>query len=166
MKESTGVSKMFRVLKKNLRVLRSGTIDSIKKIEATAKKSGDDPVVKLSKQERKNLQARITEINTLADSLQKDLIAEVKGNTSKLKAEIENLNRLKDAADSNSYLLEYKKKDLLLKTQEIENAYDEISAKNKELLASNRSTGGRVENCQRRIRKENRVTARSIRLPA
>src|SRR5258706_6705361 len=133
MKESSRVPKIFRTLKKSLRVLRLGAIDSIKNIEATAKKTGDDPVVKLSKQERKNLQARIAEINTLADSLQKDLIAEVKGNTSKLKAEIENLNRQRDAADSNSYLLEYKKRDLLLKTEELENAYDEISAKNKEL---------------------------------
>lgn len=127
------VPKLFKSLKKNLRVLRSGTIDSIKKIEATAKKAGDDSVVKLSKLEKKNLQARIAEISALADNLQKDLIAEVKGSTSKLKSEIENLNRLKDAADSNSYLLEYKKRDLLLKTEELENAYDEISAKNKEL---------------------------------
>jgi signal transduction histidine kinase len=133
MKQSTGVSKIFKTLKRNLRLLRSDAVDSIKKIEVTAKKSGDGPVVKLTKLEKKNLQIRITEINTLADDLQKDLIAEVKGNTTKLKAEIENLNRLKDAADSNSYLLEYKKRDLLIKTQELENAYDEISAKNKEL---------------------------------
>jgi signal transduction histidine kinase len=133
MKESLRVSKIFRTLKKSLRVLKSGTADSIRKIEAAAKKMGDKPVVQLSKQEKKNLQSRIAEITTLADTLQKDLIMELKGNTTKLKAEIENLNRLRDAADSNSYLLEYKKKDLLMKTQELENAYDEISAKNKEL---------------------------------
>jgi len=133
MKESIGVSKMFRVLKKNLRLLRSGAVNSIKNIEATAKKSGDDPVIKLSKQEKKSIEAQFIEINALAESLQKDLVEEVKRNNKKLKIEIENLNHLKDAADSNSFLLEYKKKDLLIKTEELENAYDEISAKNKEL---------------------------------
>src|SRR5689334_25390045 len=103
MKESTGVSKIFRTLKKSVRSLRSSAVDSIKKIEMVAKKSGDKPVIKLSKEERKNLESRIAEINALADSLQKDLITEVKSNTSKLKVEIENLNRLKDAADSNSF---------------------------------------------------------------
>ncbi|MBI1769981.1 MAG: hypothetical protein HYR67_16570 [Bacteroidetes bacterium] len=134
MKESTGVSKIFRILKKNIRLLRSGAVDTIRKIEATAKKTGDVQVIRLSKQEKKNLKAKINEINALADNLQKDLIAEVKNNTTKLKTEIENLNRQRDAADSNSYLLEYKKKDLLLKTEELESAYDEISNKNKELM--------------------------------
>lgn len=135
MKEPIGVSKIFRTLKKSVRSLRASAIDSIKKIETVAKKSGDKPVIKLSKEERKNLESRIAEINVLADNLQKDLITEVKSNTSKLKIEIENLNRLKDAADSNSFLLEYKKKDLLIKTEELESANEEISKKNKELVA-------------------------------
>lgn len=135
MKEPIGVSKIFKTLKKNIRALRAGAVASIKKIEATARKTGNDQVVKLTKQERKNLEAKILEISELANGLQKDLTDQVKGNTSKFKFEIENLNRLKDAADSNSFLLEYKKKDLLLKTEELESANDEISKINKELLA-------------------------------
>lgn len=116
-------------------MLHAGVVDSFKKIESAARKEGDDKVVKLTKQEKKNLDAKIIQIHELADSLQKEVVAEVKGNTFKLKSEIENLNRLKDAADSNSFLLEYKKKDLLLKTDELESANEEISKKNKELIA-------------------------------
>ncbi len=134
MKVSNEVSKIFRTLKKNIRSLRLAAVDSIRRIEKVAQKSHDRPVIKLSKEEKKNLVKRITEINTLADGLQKDLIAEVKSNTSKLKIEIQKLNRQRDAADSNNFLLEYKKKDLLIKTDELESAYDEISKKNKELM--------------------------------
>src|SRR5690242_5929628 len=145
MKESAGVSKIFKALNKDIRALHSGAISAIKKIEATAKKSGNDQIVKLTKQERKSLEARILEIRELADGLQKDLTDEVKGNTSKLKIEIENLNRLKDAADSNSFLLEYKKKDLLLKTDELESANDEISKINRELLAQRQQIDRQAE---------------------
>jgi signal transduction histidine kinase len=121
------------------------TFGSIKRIETSAKKEGDVRVAKLTKVEKKNLEIKIQEINELADSLHKDLIEEVKGNTSKLKNEIENLNRLKDAADSNSFLLEYKKKDLLLKTEELESANDEISKINKELLSQRQQIDRQAE---------------------
>ncbi|HTH57107.1 MAG TPA: ATP-binding protein [Cyclobacteriaceae bacterium] len=135
MKEHAGVSKIFKTLKKNIRTLRAEAAGSLKKIEAAAKKASDNSVAKLAKQEKKNLDAKILEINKLTDGLQKDLLADVKQSTSILKTEIENLNRQKDAADSNSFLLEYKKNDLLLKTDELESANEEVSKKNKELLA-------------------------------
>lgn len=135
MKESIGVLKIFRTLKKDIRSLRLAVVDSIKKIEKVARKSDDKPVIKLSKEVKKNFVGRIAEINSLADNLQKDLTAEVKSNTTKLKIEIQNLNRQRDAADSNNFLLEYKKQNLLIKAEELENAYEEISNKNKELMA-------------------------------
>jgi len=135
MKEPIGVSKIFKTIKKNIRALRAEAVGSIKKIESAAKKAGQTQIAKLTKQERKNLETKILEFNELAEGLQKDLVTEIKDNTSKNKKEIENLNRLKDAADSNSFLLEYKKKDLLLKTEELESANDEISKINNELLA-------------------------------
>jgi len=145
MKEPIAVVKIFKTLKRNVRTLHAGAVGAIKKIESVAKKEGDTRLVKLTKQEKKKLDAKIIEINELTDSLQKDLLTEVKGNTSKLKIEIENLNRLKDAADSNSFLLEYKKKDLLLKTDELESANDEISKKNKELLAQRQQIDRQAE---------------------
>lgn len=145
MMEPIGLSKIFKTLKKNIRTLHAGALGSIKKIESFAGKAGDERVVKLAKQEKKRLEEKILEINKLTDCLQKDLLAEVKGSTSKLKTEIENLNRLKDAADSNTFLLEYKKKDLLLKTDELESANEEISKKNKELLAQRQQIDRQAE---------------------
>lgn len=145
MKESIGVSKIFKTLKKTIRSVRLGAVASVKRIEASAKKAGNAQLVKVTRLERKNIEAKIREIDEVADSLQKDLAAEVKGNTSKLKIEIENLNRLKDAADSNSFLLEYKKKDLLIKTEELESANDEISKINKALLAQRQQIDRQAE---------------------
>lgn len=145
MKELIGVSRIFKTLKKNIRALRAETLGSIKKIESAAKKTGDVQVTKLVKQERKVIEAKILEINELADGLQKDLAADVKDSTSKLRREIDQLNRQKDAADSNSFLLEYKKKDLLLKTDELESANDEVSKINKELLAQRQQIDRQAE---------------------
>src|SRR2546421_3472191 len=106
MKEPIAVAKIFKVFKRNIRMLHASAVDALRKIESTAKEEGDDKVIKLTKVERKNFDAKILEINELTDCQQKDLLAEVKSSTSKLKIEIESLNRLKDAADSNSFLLE------------------------------------------------------------
>lgn len=54
--------------------------------------------------------------------------------TVRLEKQIEVLNKSKDMLMSDNLLLEYKKKDLLLLTQKLEEAYDEISAKNQELI--------------------------------
>jgi|GEM_PF-2958143 len=134
MSPSSGVSKVFRQIKNNIRTVRSDVSKAMKKFESAGRKTGNKSLITLSKAERKSLDDHFTDILLLSDSLQKELTAEMKKNTEKLEFEIMKLNRLKDAADSNSLLLEYKKKDLQLEAQEIENAYDEISAKNKELL--------------------------------
>ncbi len=44
-------------------------------------------------------------------------------------------NALEDTVASNNYLLEYKRKDLLVQTDELQDALDEISVQNKELTA-------------------------------
>ena len=55
--------------------------------------------------------------------------------TLKLKDEIENLRKENDTIVSNNYLLEYKKKDLLVLADNLEEAYEEIAEKNKLIVA-------------------------------
>ncbi len=133
------LSKIFTTLKKNIRLLRLNAIDSVKKIETAAKETGNKSLIRISKEERKNLAVKITEINLLADRLQKDAIAEVKNNAAKRRSEIGSLYRQIDAADSNSFLLEYKKKELLLKQEELDKQADELRVANEELKTKSES---------------------------
>lgn len=64
-----------------------------------------------------------------------DKILKEQSNADKLKQQVELLRKENDTIVSNNYLLEYKKKDLLVLADNLEEAYDEISEKNKEILA-------------------------------
>ncbi|GHN01630.1 hypothetical protein WSM22_31190 [Cytophagales bacterium WSM2-2] len=145
MYRANGVSKVFQQLKKNLRFIKASTASGIKKIESAAKKSGDARLLKVSKTEKKNIEEKMAELMTVTKALETELTDEVRQSILKLKEEITNLSRQKDAADSNSLLLEYKKKDLQLKAQEIENAYDDIAARNKELLVQQKEIERQTE---------------------
>ncbi|MGC4022776.1 MAG: hypothetical protein QM734_12930 [Cyclobacteriaceae bacterium] len=90
MKESKGVSKIFKTLKKNIRSLRLGTVGSLKKIESASKKLKDKPLLKLTKEQKKDIEAKFNDIDELTGNLQKELANQVKHDTAKLKSEIEN----------------------------------------------------------------------------
>lgn len=64
-----------------------------------------------------------------------DKILKEQSNADKLNQQVELLRKENDTIVSNNYLLEYKKKDLLVLADNLEEAYDEISEKNKEILA-------------------------------
>jgi signal transduction histidine kinase len=61
-------------------------------------------------------------------------LADIQEKTASLEKEISKLHRTKDTLVSDNLLLEYKKKDLLLLTNKLEEANSEISVKNQELL--------------------------------
>ena len=65
--------------------------------------------------------------------------------TGDLRKEVDQLRKANDTVVSNNYLLEYKKKDLMLLADNLEEAYEEISQKNEELREQKRQISEQTE---------------------
>ena len=103
------------------------------KVEKLALDSGDTKISAFIAKERKKVNGTLAKISTCSADLLPSFQQELKKRTKRLEAKVSTLNKAKDALVSNNYLLEYKKNDLLVLTTKLEDAYEEISLKNKEL---------------------------------
>ena len=99
----------IRQLAKEIRSSKSALIKSFSKIKQEPGKSKNKPLEKWVHQEKEKIKKEFIELEQKANSLE-------------------------DFISSNDYLLEYKRKDLLLQTDSLQDALDEISIRNHELL--------------------------------
>jgi signal transduction histidine kinase len=131
--------------KKEVKAAQAETLAAIRKIEAEAKKSGNKDLTKLCALEKKRVLNKFVSLLTGIQELQLEFKNEIRKGEIEHKKTINALEHLKDTAASDNILLEYKKKDLQLKAHELENAYDELSARNKELIAQKQLIGEQAE---------------------
>jgi signal transduction histidine kinase len=130
-----------KVLKKHQAVLAK----MLDKAQALIEKSGDPKLIQHLQRERQKLTETLQSLSSTTVDLYPSFQKELKKRTSRLETKIEKLNKAKDVLVSDNYLLEYKKKDLLILTNKLEEAYDEISIKNKELLQQQDMIGEQAE---------------------
>ncbi len=102
--------------------------------EATALAEGDVKLSRYLKKEGQKVLKNLAKIRQIADSLFPEFQQELRKRTQRLEVRIGKLNKSKETLSSDNLLLEYKKKDLLLITTKLEEAYEEISLKNRELM--------------------------------
>ncbi len=104
------------------------------KAEMLAQKSGDKRTIQFIQREKAKLIDTISSLAAISEDLYPVFDKELKKRTNRLQAKIKTLNSSREALESDNFLLEYKKKDLLQVTSKLEEAYEEISKKNLELL--------------------------------
>lgn len=96
--------------------------------ESKSKRLGD--FIKKNKEKlSKNVSALEGHVNDLYPAFEKELSKK----TSRLKQKIAEIERAKETVASDNFILEFKKKDLLKLTTDLEDAYDEISKRTEEL---------------------------------
>jgi signal transduction histidine kinase len=132
-------------IRKELKAFQSAAKVSDKKLIDVSAKKGDKAmaslVVRSNKRQLKHFESLSKKIGGLELNFEKEL----KRKTKTLREKIKKLEQLKDNAAANTYLLEYKRKDLLLQSEELQNFNDEIQRKNEELLAQKEQIANEIE---------------------
>lgn len=107
----------------------------LQQTEEKALESGNEKLLEFTRAERQRVEDSLNILSEKINNFYPYLQRAIRKRTVRLEKQVEALNKLKDNLESNNMLLEYKKKDLLLLTTKLEEAYEEISVKNKELIA-------------------------------
>lgn len=110
-----------------------------------AEKTGDLKFSKFIVNERIKLAETLSALASTSADLYPSFQKELKKRTSHLESKIKKLDKAKDVLVSDNYLLEYKKNDLLMLTTKLEEAYEEISQKNQELLLQQQMIGEQAQ---------------------
>jgi small-conductance mechanosensitive channel len=126
--------KKFGDFKKALKKHHSEVLKFIQKAEIQAAQAGNDKLLKLIQKEKNTITLSVNALDEKSKGLYPDFQTELKKRTGRLEKKIESLTKATETLTSDNFLLEYKKKDLLLVTNKLEEAYEEISLKNNELM--------------------------------
>ncbi|HEY8936789.1 MAG TPA: ATP-binding protein [Cyclobacteriaceae bacterium] len=126
--------KIFGEFKKDVKKHQNDILKLIHKLEKEALKKGNTALVGLLKKEKDRIDRLLQTLGEKSKSLYPIFQSELKKKTIRLEKKAEALTKTTEALTSDNFLLEYKKKDLLLLTTKLEEANDEILQKNKELI--------------------------------
>jgi signal transduction histidine kinase len=124
----------FEGFEEDLKNHHMALLSFLEQAESEAMRAGHEDLIRFLQEEKNNVTQGLTSLAAKSKKFYPALQKALDKRTSRLEKQIEVLNKTKDTLMSDNILLEYKKKDLLLLTQKLEEAYDEISAKNKELI--------------------------------
>jgi signal transduction histidine kinase len=149
----------FEGFEKDLQNHQQALLDFLQQAESEAIRSGQQDLIRFLKEQKLNVTQGLVSLGEKTKKFYPALQKALDKRTSRLEKQIEALNKTKDTLMSDNILLEYKKKDLLLLTQKLEEAYDEISAKNKELISQQQKIYEQAEklnNVHQQILEKNR----------
>jgi signal transduction histidine kinase len=137
--------KKFGDFKKALKKHHSQVLKFIQKAEVQAALAGNEKLLKLIEKEKHNITTSVDSLELKSKDLYPNFQLELKKRTGRLEKKIESLTKATETLTSDNYLLEYKKKDLLLVTNKLEEAYEEISLKNNELMGQQQMIAEQTE---------------------
>ncbi len=137
--------RVLNEIKKDLKAFRSTVQSTLNKMGVAIRKSGDKVVLRLWQQNEKQYKKQFEVLLKKADHLKTEFDRELKKSNTTLLEKVKKLEQLKDTAAANSYLLEYKRKDLLVQSEELKSANEEIQTKNEELLAQKQQIANEIE---------------------
>jgi signal transduction histidine kinase len=124
----------FQDIQKEVKKHRDALKKMLDRADALALKTGDPKLIQFLQKERLRVDDALQRLTETSAELFPLFQKELKKRTRRLELKIEKLNKSTDALVSDNFLLEYKKNDLLMLTTKLEEAYDEISLKNKEMM--------------------------------
>jgi signal transduction histidine kinase len=124
----------FEEFEKILKMHEHALMGFLDQAETQAVTVGHDQMVRFIREQKQEVTQGLLTLAEKSKSFYPALQKAIDKRTSRLEKQIEVLNKTKDTLMSDNILLEYKKKDLLMLTQKLEEAYEEISDKNKELI--------------------------------
>jgi signal transduction histidine kinase len=136
-------------IRKELKTFRSAALATVKRMNAALRKKGDEALLKIEAQRERHYEKYFNSLLKKAEALETQFENELKKKTKSLREKVKKLERLKDTAAANTYLLEYKRKDLLLQSEELQNTNEEIQRKNKELLAQKEQIANEIESLRK-----------------
>ena len=125
----------FEEFEKVLTKHHSSLLTFLDQAETEALGAGNEKLFSFIREQKNHVTQGLNTLTEKSKNFYPALQKALDKRTSRLEKQIEVLNKTKDILMSDNILLEYKKKDLLLLTQKLEEAYEEISEKNKELIA-------------------------------
>jgi signal transduction histidine kinase len=124
----------FEEFEKILKKHEHALIGFLDQAEWEAVQLGDDKMIRFIREQKQEVTNGLLSLAEKSKHFYPALQKAIDKRTTRLEKQIEVLNKTKDTLMSDNILLEYKKKDLLILTQKLEEAYEEISEKNKELI--------------------------------
>jgi signal transduction histidine kinase len=124
----------FEEFENDLKNHNKTLLSFLEQAETEAARAGHDDLIRFLQMEKDNVKQGLVSLTERTKKFYPALQKALDKRTSRLEKQIEVLNKTKDTLMSDNILLEYKKKDLLLLTQKLEEAYEEITAKNNELI--------------------------------
>ena len=143
---ASGQSKvLLNDFQKELKAAQKNLEKSLSRLNAEAKKSGNNKIQKLVLDENQNVHLLFTKLSKQAKQAEENLEKLVTRKTSTLQKKVERTNRLKDSVDANNMLLELKRRELLEKSADIEAAYEKITIRNAELIVQKRAIDHQTE---------------------
>ena len=132
-------------IKKGIKATYKALELSLKKLKTLDTKKGSNTTINSIAKEQKQQVSNLKLILKSADQLKKELKREIKKETKLLQDKIKKLEQLQDTMQANTYLLEYKRKELLLQSQELETSNESIRNQNNILLTHQEQIAAQVE---------------------
>lgn len=139
----------FTRLKKELKSISSLAKKSFDKITSLSRAIRNKQLIDESSKAKKNQLAQLKKIEMEISGLQTDVEQEIKKKTQDLQKKLERFQALQKVAEANNYLLEHKRRDLLLQSEEMDTANKLVMKQNEELLIQKREISEQVEELSR-----------------
>lgn len=124
----------------------SSALDFIEKIDSTASDNGSKEVSEILRKGKKHVIEKLNSHQKKTNLIYTVFLKELEKRTEEFENEIKKIEKSREAVVSKNFFLEYKKNDLLVLTDNLEDAYEEISEKNKELQQQKEQISEQAEN--------------------
>ncbi|GAA0891063.1 hypothetical protein GCM10009122_07420 [Fulvivirga kasyanovii] len=135
----------FKGVLKGIQDAKKDIFDLIDRIEEAALQADGNQILEIIEAYKEKVAFNITSVEEQSKSLKSEYNETLDLKTQELKKEITLLKKTNETVVSNNYLLEYKKKDLMLLADNLEEAYEEISQKNDELREQKKQISEQTE---------------------
>lgn len=142
---SNSLMTQFTGIQKCIKSAKSSIIGLISQLEAVSTNGEPADIARIIAAFKDKLHSNIDDLEQQAVILETDFGQTFEQQTQKFKKEIEHLKKANETVISDNYLLEYKKKDLMLLADNLEDAYEEIYKKNEELREQKRRISEQAE---------------------
>lgn len=135
----------FRGIQKCIKGTKKHILEFLDELDTTFHKNDPDTIVSIIQHYKKKLNIDIERLEKESELLDSQFGRAVEQETLSLRKEIEHLKKTNETVISDNYLLEYKKKDLMLLADNLEDAYEEIYQKNEELREQKKQISEQAE---------------------
>ena len=126
--------KILDSLRRELKSTHKKVSVSFQSLSSAAKLSHDKSLLKQCLKEKKKFDLAFKRLDSVISKEQANVVKTTEKETGRLKKRIQKFEQLKSKLIADNHLLEVKRKELLLKADEIESEYEAISKRNEDLV--------------------------------